>query len=522
MSSKYDVIIVGAGHNGLVCANVLSKKGYKVLMLEANKSVGGLVVEHEFSPGYKVSACAHLLYGLHPKVAKACNLNESTLEFVSANISTLLVNQHKEYVTISSGESSKILYSSTVSEHESMRWETFMENMSVLSGILYELADKIPPRLKNGSLKDYKTLFNAGLKLRRLEKTQQREFLRIIGMNIYDLVDENLNDKILQAGLCFESVLGTRLGPRAPNTVYNWLNRRAIMNQNPNGMCVPRGGLGNLTQALCNNAIDQGVDISVSSRVAKILISNNQVNGVELSNGDKFSADKVISNADLKSTMMSLVGPENLDTDVVRRVMHVPMQGHCAKMHIALDGLPESVTGNLSDFCSRIICASSPDHVERASNAIKYNEYTDKPVFEITVPSMLDKPAPANGKHVMSVINPYVPYQHKNGWHKEKPKFENHMLESIERLFPGTLAAMVDVETLTPADIEQQFNVTGGHWHHGEIGLERFLMLRPVPGFAQYSSPITGLFLCGADCHPGGDVTGVAGMNAAQAVINKK
>ena len=522
MSNQYDVIIIGAGINGLVCANILANKGRKVLMLEANKQTGGLACTREFAPGFKVSSAAHLYYGLHPQIYKLCGLQDSAIEFAARNVSTLVINQNKEFINYLSGENPKTIYSNSLSNQQTQDWQDFNQQMQLFSDILFGLTDKIPPRFKNGSLQDYKTLLNTGLKLKRLDKQDLRQFLRIIGMNVYDLVDESFTSNLQKAAVCFESILGTRLGPRAPNTVYNWLNRYSIINRQASGLSLPKGGMGALSQSLADNALDKGVDISISSRVARILVADNQAIGIELTGGEKYAAGQIVSNADIKQTMMSMVGPGNLDTDVVRRVSHIPMQGTTAKIHLALSQLPESITHNDNDFNARIIYAPDADFIERASNPIKYKEYAHEPVFEITFPSFRDSSLAPAGKHIMSVLIPYVPFEHKDGWNSRKERFENHMVEQIEHVFPGIHATIEHVETLIPPDIEQQFNVTGGHWHHGEIGLERFMMLRPAPRFAQYKTPVNGLFLCGADCHPGGDVNGIAGMNSAKAVLQNQ
>ena len=429
MSNKYDVIIIGAGINGLVCANILAKKGRKVLVLEANKQVGGLASTKEFTPGFKVSPGAHLLYGLHPDIYKLCGLQESAVEFATRNISTLVINQNKEFINYLTGENSKIIYSSMLSEQQNLDWADFHQQMKIFSDILFSLTDKIPPRLKNGSMQDYKTLFNTGLKLKRLDKKNLQQFLRIIGMNIYDLADESFSNDLQKAAICFESVLGTRLGPRAPNTVYNWLNRFSIINRQSSGLRLPKGGMGALSQTLADAALDKGSDISVSSRVDRILVTDNQAKGVALAGGEKFAADQIISNTDIKQTMLSMVGPENLDTDVVRRVSYIPMHGTTAKAHLALSHLPESLTHNDNDFNARIIYAPDTDFIERASNPVKYNEYAHEPVLEITIPSFRDLSLAPEGKHVMSILIPYVPYAHKDGWDSRKERFENHIIE---------------------------------------------------------------------------------------------
>lgn len=522
MSEQYDVIIIGGGHNGLVCANLLAKKARHVLILEASDQVGGLASTHEFSPGFSVSTAAHLHYGLHPKVSELCKPEDFGLKLTQRELLTKVVNSAGEYVSYQGANQPDSLGGSYISAKQRTEWSEFCQQMQKFSHILYTLADQSPPKIKDRRFEDYRTLFTAGRELNRLSKNEIRQFLRIIGMNIHDLVEESFSSDLLKAGVCFESILGTRLGPRAPNTVFNWLNRHAIMDQCSDGLTLPAGGMGQLCAALKNSAQNNGVEIKLNSRVSKIQVTENHVSGVQLDNGDAYFASTVVSNADIKQTMLSMVGPQNLDTDVVRRVMHIPMQGTTAKMHLALDSLPPSIANNMAQVNARIIYASDPDAIERASNAIKYRTYSDEPVFELIIPSLNDASLAPQGMHVMSVLIPYVPYDHKNSWLKQKSKFEDMMLQRIEQLLPGTVDTIKFLETLVPQDIETKLNVSGGHWHHGEIGLERFLMLRPMPGHAQYSTSVEGLFLCGADCHPGGDVNGTAGLNAANAVLKRR
>ena len=522
MSTQYDIIIVGAGHNGLVCANLLAKKGKQVLLVEASDEVGGLASTHEFTPGFRVSTAAHLHYGLHPKVNKLCQPENFGLKFNQLQLPTKVVNSAGEFVSYQSSNSLDSLNGSFISDSQRHEWQEFNRQMRKFSQILYRLADQSPPRIKDRQFDDYKTLFAAGRELKRLSKEDARQFFRIIGMNIYDLVEESFSSELLKAGVCFESVLGTRLGPRAPNTVFNLLNRHAVMDQCENGLMQPQGGMGQLCIALKDSALNNGAEIKLNSCVNTIQVENNKAIGIVLDNGEIIAANTIISNADINQTLLKMVGPRNLDTDIVRRVMHIPMQGTTAKIHLALNRLPDSIANNIEEVNARIIYASDPDSIERASNAIKYKSYSDEPVFEVTIPSLNDNSLAPDNMHVMSILIPYVPYEHKNGWRSQKSKFEDMMLQSIDQLLPGTSSAIEFLETLTPQDIGEKLNVTGGHWHHGEIGLERFLMLRPMPGHSQYSTPVEGLFLCGADCHPGGDVNGVAGLNAANAVLKRR
>ncbi len=505
MSTQYDAIMIGAGHNGLVCANALAQKGKRVLVLEANSQVGGMSVTREFSKGFKASVVSHLLYGLHPRAQQYAPAVYGGANEVLTPVETLIVDSKGGWLKLS----------------ESSDWHTFSQEMKGFSSVLYQLTDQVPPRIKETGLNDMKALLGAGWQLRKLDREGKRKFLRIIGMNVYDLADESFEDDLLKSALCFEAILGTRLGPRAPNTLYNWLNRRAIIDQLPAGVCSVSGGLGEVSEALAQHAIEQGVEIRTGKTVSKVLVEDNQASGVQLEGGEQIKANLLISNADIKTTMLGLVGPQILDTQVVRKVKHIPMQGSTAKIHIALNELPASFTGDQDDLNARIICADSPDDIERASNGIKYGEFGAQLPFEVTIPSINDPTLAPDGKHVMSVLIPYVPYENWIGWDKQKAIFKKQIMNKLDQLLPGTQAAASKVEVLLPSDIETLCNVSGGHWHHGEIGLERFMMLRPTAGFGQYETCVKGLYLCGAGCHPGGDINGAAGLNAARAILRR-
>ncbi|MFT5275524.1 MAG: phytoene dehydrogenase-like protein [Saprospiraceae bacterium] len=520
MSKQYDVIIIGAGHNGLVCANALAEKGQRVLVLEANDQVGGMAITREFAKGYRASAISHLLYGLHPRAQQYAPALYANDDSPLTPVDTIMSNTQGDWVKL----------------EDSTRWSKFNDEMKGFSSVLYQLSDQVPPRLKETGLNDIKALLGAGWQARKLKQEGVRKLLRIIGMNVYDLADESFDDTLaantssngasadndlLKSALCFESIIGTRLGPRAPNTVYNWLNRRAIIDQLPSGVCSVSGGMGAVSEALAQHAVAQGVEIRTHSAVIKILVEDNRATGVQLEGGEEILADLLISNADIKTTMLGLVGPQIVETQVVRKVNHIPMQGSTAKIHIALNELPSSFTGDQADLNARIICADTHDGIERASNGIKYGEFAEQLPFEVSIASIDDPSLAPEGKHVMSVLIPYVPYENRIGWATQKTKFKNQMMNQLEALLPGTKAAASKVEVLLPSDIEAQCNVTGGHWHHGEIGLERFMMLRPTSGFGQYETSVNNLYLCGADCHPGGDVNGAAGLNAARAILRR-
>jgi len=227
----------------------------------------------------------------------------------------------------------------------------------------------------------------------------------------------------------------------------------------------------------------------------------------------------VISSADPKTTFLRLLGPRYLDTGFVRRVNHIRCRGLAAKLHLALNRAPPFSGVTEADLRGRLLIAPSLEHIEHAYNHAKYGEFSAAPVMEITVPTVNDPTLAPAGQHVLSAIVQYAPYALKEGWQEGRQRFVEAALDSLERFAPGIRGCVIGAELLSPADIEQEFRINGGHWHHGDLAFDQFLMVRPVPGAAQYRTPMAGLFLCGAGVHPGGGVMGVAGRNAAQEVL---
>ncbi|MBT8087441.1 MAG: NAD(P)/FAD-dependent oxidoreductase, partial [Gammaproteobacteria bacterium] len=266
-----------------------------------------------------------------------------------------------------------------------------------------------------------------------------------------------------------------------------------------------------------------GVTIRTGMPVARIVVTNGRVTGVESETGERFDSYTVISNADPKRTIMQLVGAKHVETGFTRRIYHLRAEGNAAKLHLALDGLPDFKGLKEKDFAQRIIIAPDEHYVERAFNPAKYGESSTSPVVEMTFPSALDNSLAPAGKHVLSVVVQYAPYALKGGWDvAAKLSFQQSIIDTIARYAPDIEERIVDSELLTPADIEREFHITGGHWHHAELTLDQFLFVRPVSGAAQYRMPLDGLYLCGAGTHPGGGVSGAAGRNAAHTILRRE
>ena len=277
--------------------------------------------------------------------------------------------------------------------------------------------------------------------------------------------------------------------------------------------------MGAAVEAIAAAARAKGAEIRTEARVTRILVEGNRTTGVELESGERIAAGTVVSNADPKATFLSLLGAEHLDTGFVRRVSNLRMNGLAAKLHLVLDGLPSVPGLSPAELGERLVIAPGIDNLERAFNHTKYGEYSERPAMEITIPSIADPSLAPEGRHVLSAVVLYAPYRLKGGWDAARDTFAELAIDTLAAYAPDLPERIVARELVTPADLERDFGMTGGHWHHGDLALDQMLMLRPVPGASRYATPVPGLYLCGAGSHPGGGVMGAAGLNAAQRIL---
>ena len=509
-STRYDCIVIGAGHNGLICAATLARGGRSVLVVEAQSQVGGAALTRELAPGFKVSACAHLVHLMPADLMRELNLAAHGLDWAADGLATTALSSEGAPMTVGEGGVGP----------DNAAYHDYVEQMRRFSRALVPLLSKVPPRLGTTDWKDLSALAGLAWRIRRLGRRDMSELLRIGGMNVHDLLDESFVGPALQGALAFDAVLGTNFGPRSPGTVLTLLYRMAAeAASGTRGLAQPRGGVGAMSEALAKAAVAAGAAIRLGSPVKRILVASDRACGVELESGERIGAGTVVSNADPKTTFLQLLGAAHLDTGFVRRVRHLRSRGLAAKLHLALDRAPAFSGVTDSALRGRLLIAPSLQYLERAYNHSKYGEYSSAPAMEITVPSMNDVSLAPDGKHVLSAVVQYVPYELQGGWNGERERFVDLCIGLLDRYAPGLGASVVGSELLTPVDIEQEFRISGGHWHHGELAFDQFFMVRPVPGAAQHRTPLPGLFLCGAGCHPGGGVMGIAGRNAARQVL---
>jgi phytoene dehydrogenase-like protein len=514
--ADYDCIVVGAGHNGLVCANYLARSGRSVLVLEAASEVGGAAVTREFAPGFRVSACAHLLQWMPQSMIEELSLASHGLKFAAEGMPTAALSPDGAPLTLNDfGLQAR-------APADAAAYAALNERLQRFAHALGPIMAATPPRLGTASRSDLWALLKLAWPIRRLGRRDMRELLRIGGMCVYDLLQEHFSSPLLQGALAFDALLGTNLGPRSPGSVFTLLYRlSAAANAGRFSPAQPQGGLGSLSSALAQSARAAGVTIRTDAPVRRIVVDQDRAAGVSLQSGEIIGAQIVVSSADPKTTFLGLLGSEHLDAGFVRRVSHLRTAGLAAKLHLALDRAPQFKGLESAALGGRLLLAPSLDYLERAYNHSKYGEYSAQPSLEITVPSINDSQLAPAGAHVLSAVVQYVPYALKGGWQSARQRLIDGVIDCIETCAPGLRRSVTAVELLTPADIEAKFRIHGGHWHHTELALDQFFMVRPVPGAAQYASPMDGLYLCGAGCHPGGGVMGTAGRNAARQILGR-
>ena len=513
---QYDNIIIGAGHNGLVCAAYLAKKGQSVLVLEASDTLGGLAATREFYSGYKVSV-AHSLSNFSPQIVDDLNLLEHGYK-PGSPMPTVGLSLSGKHVVVS-GDRLR-----GVSDKDAQSYKGYLQLLEGFANMLAPFWLKTMPRIGSKKLGDLMTFGQLGLKLRLLGKEDMGEFMRVATLPARDLMDENFDSDLLKAVLSWDGLIGSKMAPRSPNaTVLAMLYR--MSGEHLGAPCIPEAGIESLIYALHHVIAKAGGEVRADSPVAKITINGDSnglsATGVELADGTQIAARRVISSADPKRTFLQLVGAKNLEIEFTNRINRLRCDGYVAKLHLALNGEPNFSGIDIPD--GRMIIAPEMDSIEFAFDDAKYGESPKQPVMEIVLPSFKDRSMAPEGKHVLSAHVMYVPHSLKGGWtDRARDQLRELVIDSIVQYAPDIRKQILHAELLTPEDLENHYHVTGGHWHHTELSMDQMLMMRPTYEAAQYSTPIPGLFLCGAGSHPGGGLMGGPGHNAAQHILGVK
>ena len=498
-----DVIIVGGGTNGLAAAGRLAKAGRKVLVLESADVAGGGARTQEFAKGYKVSSVAHLLNLFDPRVEQGLGLN---LSFAATKISTTALSPTGDHLVLQGNYGETI--ARTLSDADRASWADLRKKLMRFANVLRPFKSMTPPRLGKGVGNEMLKLAGLGLKIRGLGRDDLREFMRLVLINVADVLDDELKDDRLKGVVAFDTVLGAHLGPRSPNSLLLLLNRLA-----GEPLSLPAGGMGSVASAMAKAVQALGVEIRLKAKVKSVNIVGDRATGVTLQSGEVIDAKTVVSAVNPKTTFLDLVGPRHLDTGMVRRAGNILMRGNAVKLHLALKGAPDFKGADLK---TRLVIAPSVRAVEDAFNPVKYGEFSENPVMEIVIPSAFEEGLAPKGHHVLSAIVQYAPVVMDA---KSRAAFLKRIMATLETYAPGIGKLVVKSEMLTAEDLEKTYGFVGGNWHHGELAAEQMLFLRPFMGAGRDETVIAGLWLAGAGSHPGGGISGAAGWNAAERIL---
>lgn len=507
---SFDSIVIGAGHNGLVCANYLARRGRRVLVVESSDNCGGLASTYEFHPGYRSSLAGHVSH-LPRRIVDDLKLQEFGFTPLRTPPDVVGLATDGEHVRLSAG------HIHGVSSAEQDAYHEYSRLIGRFAKLLTPFWQKTVPPIGNNSLPEMMAFAELGLKIRLLGREDMQEFFRVVTLPMQDLMDEFFQNPLLQSTLSWDGLIGCRQAPRSPNnSVLQLLYRLAEES-------VATCDVTSLVEAMVQSAEAKGVEIRTGTGVEKILLDAYETgltaSGIRLSSGEEIAADSVISSADPKTTFLTLLGAENLEIEFTNRVQRIRDRGLVSNLHLALKELP-SFRG-LDNPDGRLLIAPDLEMIEWAYDDAKYGDVPKEPVIEISIPSLHNNQLAPDGHHVLSANIMYTPYEQKNDWDENsRSELLQRAYKQLEEYAPGICDSIVACELLTPTDLEDRFNVSGGHWHHGDIAFDQYLMMRPTYEAAQYKTPIDGLYLCGAGTHPGGDVTGTAGFNAAREVLS--
>ena len=519
----HDVIIIGGGHNGLVAACYLAKAGLKPLVLERRKQVGGGAVTEEIHPGFRCSSLAHTTGPFSSKIATDLDLNRHGLEFINSPARLTVLNPDGPTPTIYQDASRTAAALKEISPKDATSYAEFSNSFARIGQVLAPLLSMTPPTIEKPAAGELWNLGKLGLSFRGLGKQDAFRLLRWGPMAVADLAAEWFETETLRAAVAARGIHSAFAGPWSAGTSTGLL-MQAARDRNAIATSVGiKGGLGALTQALAKAALERGVEIRTATEVAAIKSNGDTAPTVVLMNGDELNARAVTSNADPHTTFLKLIDPIDLDPNFLLKVQNYRAQGCVAKINLALSALPifSGLTGDAAERLSgRVQVGHEIDYLERAFDAAKYGDFSSQPYLDITIPSLSDRSLAPEGAHVMSIHVQYAPYKLKQGdWISRKEEFADAIVDALTAYAPDLKQLIIQRQIITPLDLEQRYGLAGGHPAHGEQSLDQFFMFRPLIGWAQYRTPIKGLYLCGAGTHPGGEITGQCGANAAREII---
>ncbi len=529
-TQRWDAIVVGGGHNGLVAAAYLGRAGLRTLLLEQRESVGGALGTSEIAPSARVPTLAHTVGRLTPAVARELELSKHGLRLVQPAALATSVGGDGAPITLWNDPARTAAGLGAVSAADAAAWGPFDAEVRALASTLWRLLLMTPPDTKEANPDVLAAGLKFGWRYRQLEPRHAREFTRMLPTAIADYLEDNLQTDALRALIATRGVRYTAMSPHHGGTSAVMLTDSAGNHGGAAGETVyARGGPGALAAAIAEAARTAGVEIRTGAQVVAFRDDHESMQGVALADGTELETRVVVSGLDPRTTLQVLTDPETLGPELGWEVDNLRDKGVTAKVNLALADLPhfEGLDGDdgATRLRGRLVLAPSLRYLDQAADAAKYGRISEAPWLEATIPSLVDPllvdGAAASGvKHVMSVLVQSAPYALRDDdWESQREPLGDLVVETLERAAPGISKLVVAREVCTPVDIEAQFGVSGGHPLHLEPGLDQWFAWRPLLGYARHRMPVKGLYLAAAGAHPGGGVTGLPGRNAAAAVL---
>jgi len=520
---RYDAVIIGGGHNGLVCACYLAAGGLSVAVFERRGVVGGAAVTEEFHPGFRNSTASYTVSLLHPKVVRDLKLAQHGLAIVERPLANFL--------PLASGDCLKVGGSLAATQAEVARFSTrdaaalpeYYAMLGRVGDVLRALLLETPPNV-GGGIADWLRAWKVGGRLKRLTLPERRDVLDLFTKSAGDLLDRRFESEPIKAAFGFDSVVGNFASPYTPGSAYVLLHHVfGEVNGKRGAWGHAMGGMGAITQAMARAAQARRVAIFTDSPVARVAIRGGRATGIVLADGAEIAAPRVVANVDPKLLYLRLIEASALDADFRRRIEAYRCASATFRMNVALDALPEfsCLRGDGPHLRSGIIVGPSLAYMERAYFDARQHGWSREPIVEMLIPSLVDPTLAPPGKHVASLFcqhaNPQLP--DGSSWDDAKEEVAELMLDTVDRYAPGFRASVIARRALSPLDLEREFGLTNGDIFHGQLTLDQLFSARPVLGHGNYRGPLKGLYMCGAGTHPGGGVTGVPGHNAAREIL---
>ncbi len=524
-SKIWDAVIVGGGHNGLVCASYLAAAGRSVCMLERRGVVGGAAVTEEFHPGFRNSAASYTVSLLHPKVIRDLNLARHGLEIIERPFSNFLPLSERpgDYLKVGGGLAATQAEVARFSQKDAGALPAYYAMLDRVAAVLKDLLLETPPNVGGGA-GDFLQAIKLGWRFKSLDMAARRDVLDLFTKSAGDVLDRYFESAPIKACFGFDSVVGNFASPYTPGSAYVLLHHVfGEVNGKPGIWGHARGGMGAITQAMRREAEARGVAIRTDAEVARVEVQGGRATGVLLADGTALQAKKVVSNLNPRLLFGRLVEAGQLPAEFLGRMQGYKCGSGTFRMNVALSELPRfpSLPEPGPHLSSGIIMAPTLAYMEQAYFDARTHGWSKAPIVEILIPSTVDDGLAPAGKHVASLFCQHVSPELPGGrsWDDHREEVADLMVATVDRFAPGFAASVLGRQIHSPLDLERKFGLIGGDIFHGALSLDQLFSARPVLGYGDYRTPIRGLYQCGAGTHPGGGVTGIPGHNAAREIL---